>query len=204
MSSNQCFLTRDGQHEAFRKTTKKNGISWCLENSTSQTLFWKSKIYKSAVRNVSPFGFLSSMLICSICYLAKKCFCQVCWSVEFVCLSVCLSVCHTIFGHSFQAIVLKFFVYVCDRQRTGTLNFGEYPNPDLKFFEVILHHWEIWPKTIYSTIPQKVMDGFTRNLVDRLGVWRGRIDLILMKIWIRVREFFKWFFTIERWAKNYV
>ena len=43
--------------------------------------------------------------------LRKKIFCQECWSVAFVCLSVCLSVSHTIFGHSFQAIILNFFVY---------------------------------------------------------------------------------------------
>ena len=63
----------------------------------------------------------------------KKFFCQVCWSVAFVCLSVCPSVfvCHTIFGHSFQAIVLNFFfVYVGDWLRTATQNFGEDPNPD--------------------------------------------------------------------------
>ena len=62
-----------------------------------------------------------------------------------VCLSVCLSVCHTIFGHSFQEIVLKFIVcIVCvgEQPRTATVNFGEYPNPDpdLRILKVILHH----------------------------------------------------------------
>ena len=42
-----------------------------------------------------------------------------------------LSVCHTIFGQSFQAIVLNFCGYVVDRPKTATLNFGEDPNPDL-------------------------------------------------------------------------
>ena len=45
-----------------------------------------------------------------------------------------LSVCHTIFGHSFQAIVLKFFVCVGYWPRTATLNFGQDPNPDLRSF----------------------------------------------------------------------
>ena len=40
-------------------------------------------------------------------------------------------VCHIIFGHSFQAIILNCFVYVGDQKRTATLNFGEDPNPDL-------------------------------------------------------------------------
>ena len=33
-------------------------------------------------------------------------------------------------------------------------------------------------KLIYSTISQKVVDGFGQKLVDRLGVWQGQIDLI--------------------------
>ena len=37
-----------------------------------------------------------------------------------------------------------------------------------------------------SSTSQKVMDGFGQNLVDRLGAWRGRIDSILVKIWIQI------------------
>ena len=46
--------------------------------------------------------------------------------------------------------------------------------------------------TIYSMISQKVVDGFRRNLVDRLGVSQRRIDSILVKIriWIWIRELF--------------
>ena len=42
-----------------------------------------------------------------------------------------------IFGHIFQAIVLKFFVYVVDWPRTATLLFGEGLNsdPDLRIFK---------------------------------------------------------------------
>ena len=45
---------------------------------------------------------------------------------------------------------------------------------------------------IYSTISQKVVDGFGGRLVDRLGVSHGRIDSILVKIgmWIQIRELF--------------
>ncbi len=69
----------------------------------------------------------------------------------------------------------------------------------VEFFKVILHHWEIGPKTTYSTISQKVVDGFGWNLVDRLGVWPRQNDLILVKIpiWIWLLEFLKWFFIIE-------
>ena len=44
---------------------------------------------------------------------------------------------------------------------------------------------------IYSTISQKVMDGFGRNLVDRCVVWQGRLVSILVNIRIRIwiREF---------------
>jgi len=37
-------------------------------------------------------------------------------------------------------------------------------------------------------ISQKVMDGFGRNLVDMLGVRRGRIDLLLVRIQIQIRN----------------
>jgi len=52
-----------------------------------------------------------------------------------------LSVCHTIFGHSFQATVLKLYLCVGDRPRTAPINFGEdlNPDPDLRSFQVILH-----------------------------------------------------------------
>ena len=41
-------------------------------------------------------------------------------------------------------------------------------------------------------ISQKVVDGFGRNLVDMLGVWKRLIDLILVKIqiWIWIQELF--------------
>ena len=47
---------------------------------------------------------------------------------------------------------------------------------------------------------KKVVDVFGRNLVERLCVWQGRIDSMLVKIQIRIwlLEFFEWFFTIER------
>ena len=75
-----------------------------------------------------------------VCYLVNLFF-----SPKYVglsCLSIFLSVCHMIFGHSSQAIVLKFFVCVGDRWRTAMLNFGEDPNPDriwefLKWFFAI-------------------------------------------------------------------
>ena len=68
---------------------------------------------------------------------------------------------------------------MCDKD---CFNFGEVQNPDSdsRIFQVFLHHSEMVPKTICSTISQKVMDGFTENLVDRLGVLLGRIDSILV------------------------
>jgi len=53
--------------------------------------------------------------------------------------------------------------------RTKLLDFGEDPNLDLRFFFVILHDWEIEPKTTYSGISQ-VVDRFRRNLVGRSGM----------------------------------
>ena len=139
-------------------------------------------------------------------WLGQKKFWQVCWSVAFVCLSLCFCQFSRLLGTVFKQSFWNFFLCVGDQPRTATLNFVEDPNPDpdLRIFEVILHHWEIGPQTFYSMISQKVLDGFTWNLMDRLGVWQGRIDSILMKIQIRIRiwKLFKWFFTIERWSQK--
>ena len=72
--------------------------------------------------------------------------------------------------------------------RMNWLDFGEDPDPDLApgIFLVILHHWEISLKTIDNTISQNVMNGFGQNLVDRLDVWQGWIDSILVKIQIQI------------------
>ena len=82
-----------------------------------QSIFWKVIYWLINWFITLPEG--EGMAFGSICYLAKIFICQVCLSVSFVCLclcvcsiclslSVCLFVCQTIFGHSFQAIVLNF------------------------------------------------------------------------------------------------
>ena len=38
-----------------------------------------------------------------------------------------------------------------------------------------------------STISEKVMDGFWRKLVERLRVWQGQADSILVHVWIEIR-----------------
>ena len=45
-----------------------------------------------------------------------------------------------------------------------------------KFFVIFLYHGDIWPKTIWSTISQKVMDGLVRNLVDEFGRWQEQAN----------------------------
>ena len=77
----------------------------------------------------------------------KKLFCKICWSVVFVCLFVTRFLA-TVFKQSFWN-----FLYVGDRPRTETLHFEDpNPDPDLRIFKVIRHHWEIGSKTMYSTI----------------------------------------------------
>ena len=94
-------------------------------------------------------------------------------------------------------IQMKFCGWVGCVTRINWFDFGEDLNPDLAtiIFWVILYHWEIGPKLIYSTISHKIVDGFGWNLLDSLGVWQGRNDSILVKIWIRiwVRELFNFY-----------
>ena len=53
-----------------------------------------------------------------------------------------------------------------------------------------------------SRISQNVMNGFRQNLVDKLGVWQGINDSILVKIQIWILSRFKQFFTNERWGQK--
>ena len=69
----------------------------------------------------------------SVCYLAKKIF------AKYVGLQR-LPVCLTIFGHNFQAIALKYFVYVGVWPRTAMQKFGEDPDPDIEICKAILHY----------------------------------------------------------------
>ena len=54
---------------------------------------------------------------------------------------------------------------------------------------------------VLCMISQKVVDGSGQNLVDRLGVWQGRVDSILMKILIQIwiRELFNFKVILHHW-----
>jgi len=121
--------------------------------------------------------------------LRKKFFCQECWSVAFVCLSVCL------FLTRFLATVFRqsFWIFLCisDRPKRAMHNFNEDLNPnmdlDTRIFQVILHHWEIEPKTICSINDISRSYGRIRSkLVDTLGVRRGWRVSILVQVGIQI------------------
>ena len=115
-----------------------------------------------------------------------------------VCLVVCLSV------NRISQKVVDRVRWNCGQvgcvTRTNWFDFGEDLDPDIRIFQVILHHWEIgWKNGIYhDTVFQKVVHGFGRDLVKRLGVCRGWNDYILVRIRIHKIGFEKLFFTIER------
>jgi len=94
--------------------------------------------------------------------------------------------------------------WVCDHDELIRFWWRSGSGCDCYDLKVIFHHWETGLRIISSTISQKVVDRFGRNLVDRLGVSQGRIDSIFVKIRIRIRllECLKWFFTIERWGQK--
>ena len=82
-----------------------------------------------------------------------------------LCFHHCLSVFEQDISKSYGWILTKFDWQFGCGTRMKWLDFCEYPLPvlDMRIFKVILHHWKIEPKTIYSTISQKVMDGFRRT-----------------------------------------
>ena len=57
----------------------------------------------------------------------------------------------------------------------------------IRIFKVILHHWEMEPKTLSSMISQKVVDELWQNEVDELVKWQEQVNSILVKVRIQIR-----------------
>ena len=73
--------------------------------------------------------------------------------------------------------------------RKNWFDFGEDPNPDPDpiIFLSKSSPFSDRAKTIYSTISQKVMDGFGQNLLDELVRWQEQADEILVQVRIQIR-----------------
>ena len=91
-------------------------------------------------------------------------------------LFVCLSVCEQDISKSYGQIQMKLGGQVGCVTRTNLFDFAEDLDKDPRISKLILHHWVIGPKTIYSTIFQKVRGELWQNWVDELVRWREQAD----------------------------
>ena len=73
--------------------------------------------------------------------------------------------------------------------RISWFDCGEDLNPDLDsiIFMMILYHWEMRQKTMFSMLTLKVVDDLWQNEVEELVRWQEKAGSILVKVWNEIQ-----------------
>ena len=93
--------------------------------------------------------------------------------------------------HENLLLTLLFIYDPFDAQKVRAVHFSRFWCRNWRWMEIRFSPVSVCLSVCMNKISQKLIDWLRQHLVDRLGVWQGWHDEILVKIRIRIREFLK-------------